>query len=163
MSMDVQAAGCDSQGEDAGTTWTEERLDAAIGQVLQSSFGAARPGPANWAYIRRRALRAKRKARKKKTSPFEDCTVRRGRCEMFSWNDVLAQQERYVDLRREAERERLVRHALNGSEKRTRSYRHVLAWLGQRLVAWGWRLQARYGPRAVAVHASSCQPCLVKR
>ena len=82
---------------------------------------------------------------------------------MFSWNDVLAQQERYVDLRREVERERLVRHALNGRERRARPHRHMLAWLGQRLVAWGWRLQARYGARPVAVHASSCQPCLVKR
>ena len=82
---------------------------------------------------------------------------------MFSWNDVLAQQERYVDLRREVERERLVRHALNGHEKRARPYRQVLTWLGQRLVAWGWRLQARYGARAVVSHASSCQPCLAKR
>ena len=82
---------------------------------------------------------------------------------MFSWNDVLAQQERYADLRREAERERLVRQALNGRERLARPYRHVLAWLGQRLVAWGWRLQIRYGARAAAGHASSYQPCLVKR
>ena len=83
---------------------------------------------------------------------------------MFSWNDVLAQQDRYADLRREAERERLARHALNGRERHAHPYRHVLAWLGQRLVTWGWRLQARYGACAVAVHASSCQPpCLAKR
>ena len=82
---------------------------------------------------------------------------------MFSWNDVLAHQERYVDLRREVERERLARYALNGRERRARPYRHVRAWLGQRLVAWGWRLQVRYGARAVAVPASSRQPCLAKR
>ena len=82
---------------------------------------------------------------------------------MFSWNDVLARQERYVDLRREVEQERLARQALDGRERRARPHRHMLAWLGQRLVAWGWRLQVRYGPRPVAVHAASCQPCLVKR
>ena len=84
---------------------------------------------------------------------------------MFSWNDVLARREHYLDLRREMERERLVRQVMAGRPRSwlARSYRQALAWLGQRLVAWGWRLQARYDPRAVVVHASSCQPCLVKR
>jgi hypothetical protein len=154
-----QAERCDFWDVDAETVETGDWLDAAIGRALRSSFGAAHPAPANWVRIQRRI----HQLRAEETSPSEGCTARYGRCQMFSWNDVLAQQERYVDLRREAERERLVQHALTGSEKRTRSYRQVLAWLGQRLVTWGWRLQARYGACAVAVHASSRQPCLAKR
>jgi len=154
-----QAERCNLWDVDAETAETGDWLDAAIGQALQSSFGAARPAPANWVRIQRRIFRSELVD----AAPSEGWSARYRRCQMFSWNDVLAQQERYVDLRREAERERLVRHALTGSEKRTRSYRHVLTWLGQRLVAWGWRLQARYDPLAVVGHASSRQPCVVKR
>jgi hypothetical protein len=157
-----QAKRCDLWDVDAETAETAETgdwLDAAIGQALRSSFGAAQPAPANWVRIQRRI----RQLRAEEASPSEGCTARYRRCQMFSWNDVLAHQERYVDLRREVERERLVRVALNERERRARPHRHMLAWLGQRLVAWGWRLQARYGARAVAVHASSCQPYLVKR
>jgi hypothetical protein len=143
---------------DAETVQMKDWLDTAIGRALQASFGTVRPAPANWVRIQRRI----HQLRAKETSPTEGCTARYRRCEMLSWNDVLAQQERYVDLRREVEQERLARHALNGRERRASPYRRVLAWLGQRLVAWGWRLQVRYGARAVAVHASSCQPCLAK-
>jgi hypothetical protein len=144
---------------DAEFAETDDWLDAAIGRALQSLFGAARPAPVNWVRIQRRI----RQLRAEDASPSEGCRARYRRCKVLSWNDVLAQQERYLDLRREAERERLVRQVLNGRERRARPYRHMLAWLGQRLVAWGWRLQARYGPHPVAVHASSRQPCLAKR
>ena len=154
-----QAERCDLWSVDAETVQMEEWLDAAIGRALQSAFGAGRAAPANWVRVQRRI----RQLRAEDASPSEGRTARYRRCEVFSWNDVVAQQERYVDLRREAERERLARVALNGSKRRARPYRHVLAWLGQRLVVWGWHLQVRYGPRAVAVHASSCQPCLAKR
>jgi hypothetical protein len=150
-----QAERCDFWDVDAETAQMGEWLDAAIGRALQSSFGAARPAPANWVRIQRRI----RQLQGKQAAPSEGCTARYRRCQMFSWNDVLAQQERYIDLRCEVERERLARHALNGRERRARPHRHVLTWLGQRLVAWGWRLQARYGPRPVAVRASSRQPC----
>ncbi|UCC64918.1 MAG: hypothetical protein JSV36_07720 [Anaerolineae bacterium] len=56
-----------------------------------------------------------------------------------------AQLERYKDIRREMERERLVRQALAGREKRGRFYGPALVWLGCRLVAWGRRLQESYG------------------
>jgi hypothetical protein len=154
-----QAERCDLWDVDAETAQMEDWLDTAIGRALQSSFGAAHPAPANWVRIQRRI----RQLRAEEASPSEGWSARYRRCQMFSWNDVLVQQERYADLRREVERDRLVRYALNGRERRARPYRHVLAWLGQRLVAWGWRLQVRYSPRAVAVHASSCQPCLAKR
>lgn len=57
----------------------------------------------------------------------------------------LIHQERYQELLREAERYRLVRQARAGREKRDSFHCRALTWLGRRLVAWGWRLQERYG------------------
>ena len=59
--------------------------------------------------------------------------------------DFLVRQEQYKDLLREAERYRLVRQVLAGRERRYLFYYRALTWLGFRLVAWGWRLQERYG------------------
>jgi len=52
--------------------------------------------------------------------------------------------ERYKDLLREAEHERLVQRALAGREKRDRFYHTALVWLGGHLVEWGESLQQRY-------------------
>ncbi len=60
---------------------------------------------------------------------------------------VEAALARQHDLLREAEGERLARAALAGRRQmglRTRS----MAWLGDRLIASGRRLQTRYGPIA---------------
>ena len=65
---------------------------------------------------------------------------------MFSWIDRLAQREYYADRLREAERYRLVRRVMAGHPRPRRPYYRAFAWLGQRLVAWGDRLQERYGP-----------------
>lgn len=59
--------------------------------------------------------------------------------------DYLVERERYKDLLREVERDRLVRRALTGREKRYRFYCGAVSWLGRWLVVWGWRLQQRYG------------------
>ncbi len=67
---------------------------------------------------------------------------------MFSWTDVQAQQERYKDIRREAERYRLVQQVLAGRERGNHFHYRALTWLGRRLIAWGRRLQERYGARA---------------
>jgi hypothetical protein len=64
---------------------------------------------------------------------------------MLSWSDILAQQERYRDLRREADRYRLVRLALEASPRRRHFHCRAMGWLGRLLVGWGWRLQERYG------------------
>ena len=69
---------------------------------------------------------------------------------MFNWYDVVVHQERNKDLLREAEHYRLVRQALAGRERRERFHCKVLSWLGRRLVAWGVRLQERYGAVAAA-------------
>ena len=82
---------------------------------------------------------------------------------MFGWNLVIAQQERHKDLLREAERYRLVRQVLAERGRGDRAWYRALAWLGRRLVAWGQRLQERYGAAAAAVHPSVCQPTLANR
>nr|MBC7244732.1 hypothetical protein [Chloroflexota bacterium] len=64
---------------------------------------------------------------------------------MLSWKDVLVQQERYKDALREAEKERLVRQALVRLAMDRHFHWRALTWLGSQLVAWGYRLQQRYG------------------
>jgi hypothetical protein len=78
---------------------------------------------------------------------------------MFTWNDVLVQEERRKDLLREAEEYRLARLVLAGRERRPRLYYRALTWLGRRLVAWGYRLQARYGVAATVPGALRIANC----
>lgn len=68
---------------------------------------------------------------------------------MIEWNTVLMGLERYQDLLREAEDDRLVRQA-----RANRFHGRVLIWLGQRLVVWGRLLQEHYG---VTVEAPALQ------
>jgi hypothetical protein len=82
---------------------------------------------------------------------------------MFGWSHIMAQQARYKDLLREAERYRLICQVLAGRGKCDRFWYRALTWLGQRLVAWGCRLQERYGVAATVVHPSACQPTLANR
>ena len=58
---------------------------------------------------------------------------------------LLAQEERFRDLVREVERDRLWRLAEAGRESADSLRRRALAWLGQQLILWGYRLQRRYG------------------
>lgn len=62
----------------------------------------------------------------------------------------LIHQERYKELLREAERYQLVRQVRAGHERRYLFHRQALAWLGRRLIIWGWRLQERYGAMTAA-------------
>jgi hypothetical protein len=64
---------------------------------------------------------------------------------MFTWIDILTQREYFAERRREAERYRLARQVMAGRPRHRRPYYRAFAWLGQRLVAWGGRLQERYG------------------
>jgi hypothetical protein len=59
----------------------------------------------------------------------------------------------------EAEQDRLVRLARAARRKRGRSSAQALAWLGQRLIAWGRNLQRRGGPEIDARMVERCQPC----
>lgn len=131
------------------------KLDHLICQALQASFGNAEPPLAVWSHIRRRILRLQHSARRGGQSVQESI----GRCEMFTWNDVLVQEERRKDLLREAEEYRLARLVLAGRERRPRLYYRALTWLGRRLVAWGYRLQARYGVAATVPGALRIANC----
>ena len=74
---------------------------------------------------------------------------------MFTWNHILAQQARYEDLRREAERRRLVLQALAARPRQQRFWYRVMNRLGRRMVRWGQRLQQRYSATAGA-HFLTC-------
>jgi hypothetical protein len=78
---------------------------------------------------------------------------------MLSWTDIVARQERYADLLREAETERLVRQVTGRHRRHGRFRRRALSWLGHHLVTWGCRLQERYGAAAAAIHAPAYQRC----
>ena len=69
---------------------------------------------------------------------------------MFNWYDVLVHQERCKDMMREAGQYRFMRQVLAGLTRRERFHCRALRWLGRRLVAWGVRLQERYGAVAAA-------------
>ena len=67
---------------------------------------------------------------------------------LYTWVDVMVHQERRRDLLREAKQERLALQGLAGRNSRARFYCRAMSWLGSRLVAWGRRLQERYGAAA---------------
>jgi hypothetical protein len=66
---------------------------------------------------------------------------------MYNWLDIVAQRERYDDLVREAEHDRLV-HRLPKRETSDHLYLRLLAWLGCVLIATGKYLQEHYGDAA---------------
>jgi hypothetical protein len=72
----------------------------------------------------------------------------------LNWSDFDVQQVHYEDLRRRADRDRLVALALTDHQPQTRLHCRVLSWLGRRMIAWGTDLQKRYstgiGPFAAA-------------
>jgi hypothetical protein len=152
----------DPQGVKAGVTSAEEWLDAIVRLALQSSVSDAEPPPAIWIRIRRRIPRDHSGGLDGGDVSWSEIrTVRLGRYEMFSWSDIMVQQECYADLLREAEKERLIQRMLAGRGRRDRFYRQALIWLGRLLITWGCHLQERYG--AAAVHPAGCTPYLVNR
>lgn len=64
---------------------------------------------------------------------------------MLGWDIVLIQEVRSQELLRQAENERLIRQVMAGHGKSDSFHCRALTWLGRQLVAWGWRLQERYG------------------
>lgn len=68
---------------------------------------------------------------------------------MMSWRDYWIARERYEDLLRHAQHERLIRHIIRSRRTKPGILDRALAWLGRRLVAWGIRLQARYRPVSI--------------
>jgi hypothetical protein len=76
---------------------------------------------------------------------------------MLPWSDVLVRQQRALNLLREAEQECLARQALADRGQR-RAANRMRSWLGQRLVAWGTRLQKRDRSDAGALAARGEAP-----
>jgi len=62
---------------------------------------------------------------------------------MYSLVGDVAKQHQQ-DLLREAAQMRLVAEA-NAQQSKRALHAPALAWLGEQLVAWGWRLRVRYG------------------
>ncbi len=68
---------------------------------------------------------------------------------MFNYADPFSWARTYQEnALRTAEKERLIRLALAGREKRPDLFRRALARIGQLLIAWGCILQERYGHEA---------------
>jgi hypothetical protein len=70
---------------------------------------------------------------------------------MISHRDLVMAQEHYWDLRREADKERLIRQARRAKESGNGLHRCALSWLGGQLIVWGHSLQARYGKPATLI------------
>jgi hypothetical protein len=70
---------------------------------------------------------------------------------MISHRDLAMSQEHYWDLRREADKERLIQQARMPGTRTTRLHGRVLSWLGRQMVAWGQSLQMRYGTTATLI------------
>jgi hypothetical protein len=75
---------------------------------------------------------------------------------MVTWTDEQYQRERYHDQLRAAEQWRRVGAALAARRRQSAVYYPLLAWLGTQLIAWGWRLRARYGALEHRVTGCAC-------
>ena len=75
---------------------------------------------------------------------------------MPNWIDEQMQKQRFEDMARTAQRDRLAQRALVARVQRVRFHRPILARLGCWLEACGYRLQVRYGaPPDVAIVGDS--------
>ncbi len=64
---------------------------------------------------------------------------------MLNWIDEQIQKQRFEDMARTAQRDRLANLALSVRLKRMHFYSPLLARLGCWLEVYGYRLQTRYG------------------
>jgi len=67
--------------------------------------------------------------------------------DMIPWEEARAREQHQRELLKEANHQRSIRQV---SKRETTSYQLLLARLGERLVKWGCRLQAKYGTLAEA-------------
>jgi hypothetical protein len=61
------------------------------------------------------------------------------------YNDEGELKAKYAAFMDQVEDQRLGRRILAARQPATPIYQPLLAGLGERLIAWGWRLRARYG------------------
>jgi hypothetical protein len=76
---------------------------------------------------------------------------------MPNWIDEQVQKQRFEDMVRTADRDRLAGRVQLASVKRMRFYSPILAQLGRRLELYGYRLQLRYGVAAEVAIATDSQ------
>ena len=69
---------------------------------------------------------------------------------MIIWEEVLVREQYREEALEEAQRQRLIRQV---SRRGTASYQLVLGRLGEQLVKWGCRLQAKYGTLTEATNS----------
>ena len=62
--------------------------------------------------------------------------------ERIAWEEIVNHEQRHRELLKEANRQRLVQQVLKNE---TTFYQLLLGQLGEQLVKWGCRLQAKYG------------------
>ncbi|MDI7275800.1 MAG: hypothetical protein QME94_07465 [Anaerolineae bacterium] len=81
---------------------------------------------------------------------------------MLTWKSILVEQEHLEDLRRAAEKERLLLFARQGRVAAKRLCCSPLRWLGRKMVECGGWLEARYGaqtaPGELAGHGCAPRP-----
>jgi len=135
-----------SRNLQARTGQAGEWLDDLIVETLGASFGNAQPRMGAWARICECILQPQRGAARRSPRPTRQ---ELGRCEVFRWSDVLAQQDHCEDIRREIARLRIAQQASEGHQRHHLHCR-ALSWLGRRMVALGQRMQERYGAAATA-------------
>ena len=76
---------------------------------------------------------------------------------MLNQKTYMAQQEYYKDQRRAATQYRLARAARGEG---THFYAQALGWLGNRLVAWGSRLQQEYNTVVSSTRPQTAKPAV---
>ena len=72
---------------------------------------------------------------------------------MINWIDVMVARQMREDALAHAEKERLVRQVQGRRPWPRERYRLRMAQLGDRLIAWGQRLKARYAVEQIAWNA----------
>ena len=74
--------------------------------------------------------------------------------------DYLARKEYYADQRRAAERWARIRAARAAQDRSERLYAKAISWLGDRLVAWGSRLQEHYDTVVSSTMSKTAKPAV---
>ena len=69
--------------------------------------------------------------------------------------DYYYHQARYAELLRMSEASRLINRVRQSRKRHKGITQHLLGWIGEYLVAWGKKLQERYGNNNEAPHLDS--------
>jgi hypothetical protein len=74
--------------------------------------------------------------------------------------DYMAQKEYYAEQRRVAARWARARAARAGRDRGELYYAKALSWLGDRLIAWGSRLQENYNTVVSSTMSQTAKPAV---